>query len=163
MADNTELYFREVIERLRREGELLRNQGAHSIKTVKELMAKVSSDAIDQRSKIAKSASSVRSGGVGDDVEEKRDNKDFRYAQIDILEDIADLLREQLTLTKLGGSAAGKSKGKLGKFGGLLAGAGAGAGMGVGLAAAGVGAGVGLAAVGISFAIKEVSVLMTLL
>ena len=41
-------YFAQVIERLRREGELTRNSGSHSIKTVKELMNEIDKMQADQ-------------------------------------------------------------------------------------------------------------------
>lgn len=46
--DNQGIYFAQVIERLRREGELTRNSGSHSIKTVKELMNEIDSMQADQ-------------------------------------------------------------------------------------------------------------------
>lgn len=41
-------YFAQVIDRLRREGELTRNSGSHSIKTVKEMMKDIDQDQADQ-------------------------------------------------------------------------------------------------------------------
>ena len=41
-------YFAQVIERLRREGELTRNSGSHSIKTVKEMMKDIDLMQADQ-------------------------------------------------------------------------------------------------------------------
>lgn len=45
---NQEIYFAQVIDRLRREGELTRNSGSHSIKTVKDLMKDIDKMQADQ-------------------------------------------------------------------------------------------------------------------
>lgn len=45
---NQEIYFAQVIDRLRREGELTRNSGSHSIKTVKEMMKDIDFDQAEQ-------------------------------------------------------------------------------------------------------------------
>ena len=154
----TELLKR-VINRLKEEGQLTRNSGSHSIKSVKEAMlddlpSKLKDSILSSRDDDIGTGTSTPVLSTGDDLESKRDERQLFEQMRDSLQTIAE------NTSGVGGvSSATGSGGSGGGIGGALSGLGGlakGLGGGIGLA----GLGVGAAAAGGALLVNQITELM---
>jgi hypothetical protein len=165
MAEKT---LDDVIQRMRDEGQLTRNSGSHSIRTVKELLKDLPTEQGEQkrfedifekmggiRSAVASNTSVTRqlvdNDTVGDDLENQREQNKLFGKMLDSLKSIGENTKSFGSKLKKAGEKTGGFLGSL--AGGLVApftafgsafGATAGTGIGVGAAALGIGGGVAL-------------------
>jgi len=168
MAEKT---LDDVIQRMRDEGQLTRNSGSHSIRTVKELLEDLPTEQGEQKrfedifDKMGdvKSAVDVNTKSVtgqlsdnetiGDDLENQREQNKLFSRMLESLESIGEN-------TKQGNLISSKSENESGGVLGGLASALKGAGAGIGIAGAGIGAaGLGIGG-GVALVLDQVEDIM---
>lgn len=165
--------FKELIERMRREGDLIRNSGAHSIKSVKDVL---NTNSLEVTNRLDELITLTQSMLAGDQAW-----RDTLEAQRQINEARLEEQRRESSRGSTGGSTSAgfanqdfgalstailNAGGRGGSLFGGLAGAGLGAmfanpifsgGLGIGAAGLGIGGGIGAAALGIGSAIKSIT------